>query len=83
MSCHNAQTPEDVPGGELVIVQTADEARQEEIAECAASLLNIALVSEGRGQVYCLMCHTRSERGSHLPGCAVEALEVWFEHRVA
>lgn len=81
-SYHDAETPEDIPGGIPAEVKSGDEIREEEITETVVELLNRAVTIEQRGSALkmtvCHMCGCYE--GAHID-CPVPALEGWLEAR--
>ena len=80
-SFHDAQTPEDVPGGEVVALLSQQEEREAELVAVVVELLNQAVIIKTSTALKMLECHMCGGfEGVHI-NCPVPALEQWLKDR--
>jgi hypothetical protein len=80
-SFHDAQTPEDVPGGEIVPVLSEQEQREEDLTGLVVELLNTAVTIKRSVALKVLECHMCGGwEGTHV-NCPVPVLEQWLASR--
>lgn len=82
-SFHDAETPEDVPGGDVVVVLSEQEEREQELVASVVELLNQAVTIERSVAVKLIMCHMCGGWGNAHLNCPVPALEQWLSERSA
>lgn len=80
-SFHDAQTPEDVPGGQVERILSQQEEHEEECSDIVVELLNKAVTIKQNAAVKMTICHMCGGwEGTHV-NCPVPALEQWLKDR--